>query len=146
MLAAGQPLVWRSSLFSCGGVFILCIKLWRYFHLVRSPILTLWGRGQFKSLLLQPSHSRLMRKPTKKEEEGRKEKREKISMFSATFISAATDVCRSTPRPSCTTGSIINRPNVAIVLSGQSAQVVLCSEPRRDRWLTSAMGRRRQAI
>src|SRR5271169_4422242 len=81
MLAAGQPLVWRSSLFSCGGVFILCIKLWRYFHLVRSPILTLWGRGQFKSLLLQPSHSRLMRKPTKKEEEGGRKSERKSRRF-----------------------------------------------------------------
>ena len=48
------------------GVFILCVNLWRYFHLMGSPIFTLWGHGQSKSLLLQPRHSHVMRKPTKK--------------------------------------------------------------------------------
>jgi hypothetical protein len=46
------------------GVFILCVNLWRYSHLMRSSILTLWGHGQSKSLFLQPSHSHVMRKPT----------------------------------------------------------------------------------
>ena len=46
------------------GVFILCVNLWRYFHLMGSPILTLWGHGQSKSLFLQPCHSHVMRKPT----------------------------------------------------------------------------------
>ena len=27
------------------GVFILCVNLWRYFHLMGSPILTLWEHG-----------------------------------------------------------------------------------------------------
>ena len=46
------------------GVFILCVNLWRYFHLMGSPILTLWGRGQAKSLFLQHRHSHIMLKPT----------------------------------------------------------------------------------
>src|SRR5208337_1842638 len=46
------------------GVFILCVNLWRYSHLMRSSILTLWGHGQSKSLFLQPRHSHVMRKPT----------------------------------------------------------------------------------
>src|SRR5271157_5650845 len=33
-------------------------------HLMGSSILTLWGRGQSKSLFLQPLHSHVMRKPT----------------------------------------------------------------------------------
>jgi hypothetical protein len=49
-----------------------------------------------------------------------------ISTFSATFISAATAVCRSTPGSTRTTGSTIIRPNIAVILSGQSARVVLC--------------------
>src|SRR5271169_5411358 len=60
-----RPLVWRSSLLRCGGVFISCVNLWRYFHLMGYPILTLWGYGQSKSLFLQPRHSHVMRKPTK---------------------------------------------------------------------------------
>ena len=47
------------------GVFILCVNLWRYSHLMRSSILTLWGHGQSKSLFLQPRHSHVMRKPTR---------------------------------------------------------------------------------
>src|SRR5271169_6145127 len=46
------------------GVFISCVNPWRYFHLMGSSILTLWGRGQSKSLFLQPRHSHVMRKPT----------------------------------------------------------------------------------
>src|SRR5271169_6171989 len=46
------------------GVFILCVNLWRYSHLMRSSILTSWGHGQSKSLFLQPRHSHVMRKPT----------------------------------------------------------------------------------
>ena len=38
---------------SGGGVFILCVNLWRYFHLMGSTSFTLWGRGQAKSLFLQ---------------------------------------------------------------------------------------------
>src|SRR5208283_1973047 len=49
--------VWRSSLFPGGFVFILCVNLWRYSHLMGSSILTLWGHGQSKSLFLQPRHS-----------------------------------------------------------------------------------------
>src|SRR5271169_5016233 len=60
-----RPLVWRSSLLRCGGVFISCVNLWRYFHLMGYPILTLWGHGQSKSLFLQPRHSHVMRKPTR---------------------------------------------------------------------------------
>src|SRR5271157_2980557 len=48
------------------GVFILCVNLWRYSHLMWSSILTLWGHGQSKSLNLQPRHSHVMRKPTKR--------------------------------------------------------------------------------
>src|SRR5271166_342084 len=48
------------------------------------------------------------------------------STFSATFISVAIAVCRSRPGSSCTTGSTIICPNIAVILSGQSAQVVLC--------------------
>jgi hypothetical protein len=61
----------RGSLFRFGGIFILCVNLWRYFHLMGSSILTSWGHGQSKSLFLQPRHSHVMRKPTqrKKEEE-----------------------------------------------------------------------------
>jgi hypothetical protein len=55
------------------GVFILCVNLWRYFHLMGSPILTLWGHGQSKSLFLEPRHSHVMRQPTKGKEGGRKE-------------------------------------------------------------------------
>src|SRR5271169_1565821 len=44
-----RPLVWRSSLLRCGGVFISCVNLWRYFHLMGYPILPLWGHGQSKS-------------------------------------------------------------------------------------------------
>jgi hypothetical protein len=86
----------------------------------------------------QQRRKKKMKERMKKEEEKRR-RREKISTFSATFISAATDVCRSTPRPSCTTGSIIIRPNIAVILSGQSAQFELCSEPRWDRWRASVM-------
>src|SRR5271165_2426597 len=46
------------------GVFISCVNLWRYSHLMRSSILTLWGHGQSKSLSLHPRHSHVMRKPT----------------------------------------------------------------------------------
>ena len=49
-----------------------------------------------------------------------------ISTLSATLISAATAVCRSTLGPTCTTGSIIIRPNIAFILSGQGAQIALC--------------------
>jgi hypothetical protein len=35
-----------------------------------------------------------------------------------TFTSVATAVCRSILGSTCTTGSIINRPNIAVVLSG----------------------------
>lgn len=60
------PLVWLSSLFFCSCVFILCVNLWRYFHLMGSPILTLWGQAQSKSLFLRPRHSHVMRKPPRK--------------------------------------------------------------------------------
>src|SRR5271157_3803529 len=53
-----------------------------------------------------------------------------ISTFSATFISVVIAVCRSTAGSSCTTGSTIICPNIAVILSGQSAQVVLC--PKQD--------------
>ena len=29
--------------FRCGGIFISCVNLWRYFHLMGSPIPTLWA-------------------------------------------------------------------------------------------------------
>ena len=70
--SSGRPLVWRRSLLRCDGVFISCVNLWRYFHLMGSPILTLWGHGQSKSLFLLPRHSHVMRKPTL---EGEKEKK-----------------------------------------------------------------------
>src|SRR5271165_4770525 len=60
----------RSSLFGFGGIFILCVNLWRYFHLMGSTILILWGHGQSKSLLLQSRHSHVMRKPTEKKKKG----------------------------------------------------------------------------
>ena len=44
--------------------FILCVNFWRYFHLMGSTILILWGHGQSKSLFLQPRHSQVMRTPT----------------------------------------------------------------------------------
>ena len=47
------------------GVFILCVNLWRYFHLMWSPFFTLWGHVQSKPLFLQSRHSHVMRKPTK---------------------------------------------------------------------------------
>ena len=59
-----RSLVWRRWLFRHGGVFILCVNLCRYFHLMGSSIFTLWGHGQSKSLFLRPRHSQVMRKPT----------------------------------------------------------------------------------
>ena len=50
------------------GIFILCVNFWRYFHLMGAPILILWGQSQSKSLLLQPRHSHVMRKPTSEED------------------------------------------------------------------------------
>ena len=61
--------------FRCGGIFISCVNLWRYFHLMGSPILTLWGHGQAKSLFLLHRHSHVMRKPTEEEEGKRREQR-----------------------------------------------------------------------
>src|SRR5271169_2560254 len=59
----------RSSSFRFGGIFILCVNLWRYFHLMGSPIATLWGHGQSKSLFVQTRHSHVMRKPTQRRRE-----------------------------------------------------------------------------
>ena len=56
-----------SSLFRFGGIFISCVNLWRHFHLMGSPILTLWGHCQAKSLFLLHWHSHVMCKPTIKE-------------------------------------------------------------------------------
>ena len=66
----------RHSHFRTGGIFILCVNLWRYFHLIGSPILTLWGQSQSKSLFLQPRHSHVMRKPTGKKNRTKKKKEE----------------------------------------------------------------------
>jgi len=50
----------NSHTWSIGAVLNLCAHLWRYFHLMGSPILTLWGHGQSKSLFLLPCHFHVM--------------------------------------------------------------------------------------
>ena len=67
--------------FRFGGIFILCVNLWRYFHLMAAPILILWGQSQSKSLFLQPRHSHAMRKPTERRGEKEKEKRPDIMLI-----------------------------------------------------------------
>src|SRR5271165_2797617 len=52
------------SRFSAGGVFVVCVNLWRHFHRMGPPSLALWGHGQFKLLFLLPCHSHVMSQPT----------------------------------------------------------------------------------
>jgi hypothetical protein len=56
------------------GVFILCVNLWRYSNLMRSSTLTLWGRGQSKSLFYTPAILTLCVNP---QEKGKKDHQEK---------------------------------------------------------------------
>lgn len=74
------------SHFPAGDVFILCVNVWRYFHRMGPPSLTLRGHGQSKLLFLLTCHSHVMSQPTKEregeaggeeEEEEEKKKKEK---------------------------------------------------------------------
>src|SRR5271165_6933048 len=65
LISSGSPGPTGNRHVGSVGVFILCVNFWRYFRLMGSPILILWGHGQSKSLFLQPCHFHVMRKPTK---------------------------------------------------------------------------------
>src|SRR5271166_4565827 len=56
------------SHFPAGDVFILCVNVWRYFHRMGPPSLTLRGHGQSKLLFLLTCHSHVMSQPTKERE------------------------------------------------------------------------------
>ena len=75
-MGSAIPRLARSRHVGSVGVFILCVNLWRYFHLMGSTILTLWGQGQSKSLFLHPRHSHVMRKPHKDRHQSDVEKKQ----------------------------------------------------------------------
>ena len=57
---------------AAGCVFILCVNVWRYFHRMGTPSLTIWEHDQSKLLFVLSCHSHVMRQPTKEQQKMQK--------------------------------------------------------------------------